>query len=146
MYQIWLIIIACLYFCTLWIDIQDTSMQQSFFSTVGFILCEYMCIIMLVSAARFIVIRFGVSVNSTRLVSHAMKMSWYGKAFLIIGPLWGESSVDYPHIGPVMWGFDVFFVVSLDTLPNNSSSWRWFQTPWPSCDVTVTHTRTSMGL
>ena len=40
--------------------------------------------------------------------------------FRITGPLWEESTgdwpVDSPHKGPVMRDFDVFFVVSVDKL------------------------------
>ena len=62
--------------------------------------------------------------------------SRHGSAFRITGPLWG---VDSPQIaeGPVIQTFDVFFVVGLSKLVNKQSGYRWFVTPWCSCDVTV---------
>ena len=38
---------------------------------------------------------------------------------------------------PVIRSFDVFFDVSPNKLLNKQSSFRWFETPWYSCDVTV---------
>ena len=46
--------------------------------------------------------------------------SWQKCTFLITVPLWGESIgkwlLDSPNKGPVMQNFDVFFVMSLNTL------------------------------
>ena len=62
------------------------------------------------------------------------------QTFHITGPLWGESTaypVDSPHKGPVMWSFDVFYVVSLGKLLNKQSNCLWFETTCCSCDITV---------
>ena len=49
------------------------------------------------------------------------------------------SSVDSPHKGPVMWGLDVVFVVSLNKLLNKQlrHSWWWYEMPWHKSDITV---------
>ena len=39
--------------------------------------------------------------------------------------------------GPIMWSFDVLFVVNFNRLLNKQLSCQWFQIPWCSCDVTV---------
>ena len=44
-----------------------------------------------------------------------MMISWYGNAFFIIGPLWGDSSSK----GPVMQSLDVFFYVPVNKLLNS---------------------------
>ena len=57
--------------------------------------------------------------------------SWYGDAFR-------TSRQWFPLTQwPVMQGLGVFFVVSLNELSNTHSSYRWFQTPWRSCDATM---------
>ena len=38
---------------------------------------------------------------------------------------------------PVMWSFDVLFLISLNKLCTKMSSCRWFGTPWRSCEITV---------
>ena len=43
---------------------------------------------------------------------------------LVTDPLWGESSVYFPHKRPVMRNFDVFFVLSLTKLLNEQFSRR----------------------
>ena len=43
---------------------------------------------------------------------------------LVTGPLWGESSVYFPHKRPVMRNFDVFFVLSLTKLLHQKFSRR----------------------
>ena len=51
------------------------------------------------------------------------------------------SMVDSPHKGPVMWKFDVSFVVSLNKLLNTQPCYQWFEMPWwCSCDITVMYT------
>ena len=42
--------------------------------------------------------------------------------------------VDSPNKGSVMWGFHVFFDVSLNKLLNKQSEDRWSEVPWRSCD------------
>ena len=49
----------------------------------------------------------------------------------------GQWLVDSPHEGPVMWNFDVFFVVNLNMLFNKQSSCQWFETKWHLSDFTV---------
>ena len=44
--------------------------------------------------------------------------------------------VNSPHTGPVIHGFDIFFVASLNKRLNKESSCRWTDSPWRSCDVT----------
>ena len=44
---------------------------------------------------------------------------------------------DYPHKWSVMRRFDAFVVSSPNKLFNEQLSWRWFETPYCSCDVTV---------
>ena len=36
-----------------------------------------------------------------------------------------------------MWFFDVFLIVNLKKLWEKQSSGRWFERPWPSCNVSV---------
>ena len=45
-----------------------------------------------------------------------------------------RSPVDSSHKGPTKRRFDVFFCVNL---LNKRSNWRWCETPWRSCDITV---------
>ena len=40
---------------------------------------------------------------------------------------------------PIMRSFYITFVVNLNELLNNQPSCRWFETPWPSCDVIMMH-------
>ena len=48
---------------------------------------------------------------------------------------WQEKSS--PHKGPVIWSLDVFFVLSRNKPLNKQSSFRWFTTPWRSCDTAL---------
>ena len=48
-----------------------------------------------------------------------------------------QSQIDSPYNGSIKRSFDVFFVVRLNNLLNEQSGYRWFQTPWRSCDVTL---------
>ena len=47
------------------------------------------------------------------------------------------SLVDSPHIGPIMQGFDVFFVVNVNMMLNKQSIFWWFHTTCWSFDKTV---------
>ena len=51
------------------------------------------------------------------------------------------SQVDSPHKGTIIQSFEIFFAGSLNKLLNKQSSYRWFQTPWQSYDITVMFTR-----
>ena len=42
-----------------------------------------------------------------------------------------------PHRGPVMWIYDVCFVIGPNKLLNIQLSWWWFETPWRSCDFNL---------
>ena len=46
--------------------------------------------------------------------------SWHENALRITSPLWGESPLDSFSKGSVMYSFDVFCVVCLNTHLNNS--------------------------
>ena len=48
-----------------------------------------------------------------------------------------RSPVDSPHKAPVPQSFDASFHVHLNKPLNKHSSWRWFEKPWRSCDVTI---------
>ena len=57
-------------------------------------------------------------------------MSWYGNGFHITAPFVKEfhnTLVDSPHRGPVMQGFSVSFVVSLNKLLKQQFSCWWFE-------------------
>ena len=41
-------------------------------------------------------------------------MTSFGNAFRITGPLWVESTGHILHVEPVIWNFDLFFIVSLN--------------------------------
>ena len=43
----------------------------------------------------------------------------------------------WPHKGPVMWSFDIYFVVSPNKLLIKQLICRWFEMPWRSCGVSV---------
>ena len=45
--------------------------------------------------------------------------------------------VDSPHKGLITPSFDVFFHVHLNKQLNKQLNWRWVDTPWRSCSVTV---------
>ena len=62
----------------------------------------------------------------------------HGKAFIITGPLCGESIFDrrIPQM-PAIGSVHAFFIGSVNKLPNKQSRCRWFETPWHWCDVTV---------
>ena len=49
-----------------------------------------------------------------------------------------QPTVDSHHKGPVIWSFDIFFVVSLNHLLNKLSNCRWFEISWCLCDITWT--------
>ena len=63
-------------------------------------------------------------------LSSSIMKSWYRNVFHIIHPLWGESMVNSPNKGPVMWSYDVFCVVSLKKLLNKQLSCQWSEMPW----------------
>ena len=44
-----------------------------------------------------------------------------------------QSPVDPLHKGPVMWIFDIFFV--MDTLLNKQLMGQWLKMPWCSCGI-----------
>ena len=69
---------------------------------------------------------------SWRLISPSMAASCPGCAFLIIHE--GNPS---PRKEPVMRRFDGFFIVSLDSLLNEKSCSRLFETRWHSSGVTL---------
>ena len=46
-----------------------------------------------------------------------------------------RSLVDSPHKGPVMWGFDVYFAVSLNKLLNKWTRCRWIEMYWCSLNI-----------
>ena len=48
-----------------------------------------------------------------------------------------RSLVDSPHREPVLWSFDVPFVVSLNKQLNKYLNRLWIETQWCLCDVTV---------
>ena len=64
-----------------------------------------------------------------------MMTSWRENTLHNTGTLWGKpcSLVDYLLKGPVTWSFDVSFA----NLLNKQLSYRWFETPWPSCEATL---------
>ena len=69
-----------------------------------------------------------------------MMIAWDGNVFRVTGPLWGEST-DYPWI-PITksqrcWPSIFLFDVCLNKELIKQSSWRWLETPWRLCDVTV---------
>ena len=47
------------------------------------------------------------------------------------------SPEDSPLKRPAMWSFVVFVDVGLSLLLNRQSYFRWFETTWRSCDITV---------
>ena len=49
-----------------------------------------------------------------------------------------RSPVDSPHIGPVIWSFDVFFMFSWTCCWINS--YQWSEIPWHSYDITGINT------
>ena len=56
--------------------------------------------------------------------------------------LWGQNHQSlagspWPHKGPVMWSFDIYFVVSPNKLLIKQLICRWFEMPWRSCGVSV---------
>ena len=42
--------------------------------------------------------------------------------------------VNSPDNRPVTWSFGVFFVFNPNKLPNKQLCYRWFETPWHSCN------------
>ena len=61
------------------------------------------------------------------------------KCFPLHGPYMRrifQSSVDFPHKGPVIWTFHVFIGVSKDKLWNKQASVWCFETRWSSYDMT----------
>ena len=50
-----------------------------------------------------------------------------------------QLPVDSPHRGLVMWGFGVFYVISLNELFNKQFSCWWSDIPWWLCDIIVMH-------
>ena len=44
-------------------------------------------------------------------------------------------SSSFPSQRPLMWNFNVFFVVSLNKLMNKWLMCLWFERPWHSCDI-----------
>ena len=63
---------------------------------------------------------------------HSVSCNW----LLWFGNILINLSMDSPHKGPILLSFDVSFVVSLKVVEQQSSC-RWFETPWPSCNVTI---------
>ena len=58
----------------------------------------------------------------------------------LLSPLYGKSTSDWwicCHKGPVIWGFGVFFLVSMNKLWNKQWSFWYFEMAWPSSDVTA---------
>ena len=64
----------------------------------------------------------------------------HGHVFCVKGTHWYTVTLDSPHTGPIMWSFDISFVVSLNKLLKKLLSCQWFQMPWYSCDNTVMET------
>ena len=62
-----------------------------------------------------------------------MMVSWYGNGFPLLA-FGGILPLSLPYTRPTMGSFRVSFAVSLD---KQSSCW-WLETPWRSCDITVT--------
>ena len=62
--------------------------------------------------------------NKKILQSHDLETLFY-----IIGPLPAVPAIDgFPHRGPFLRVFDVFFMVNLNKLLNQQSNYQWFQT------------------
>ena len=60
-------------------------------------------------------------------------------------PLWHDNTlwIIVPcetsglHKEPVMWSFEILFVINLNELLDKQSSCWWFETPWHPCDIAV---------
>ena len=74
---------------------------------------------------RTIIETFSASTGSTLV----QVMAWCIKPF----------TMDSTHKGPLMWNFDLFFVITMKNLLNKQSSCQWFETPWCPYDVRVIH-------
>ena len=71
-----------------------------------------------------------------------MKTSWRWGIFHVSCPLLkrvNRSVADFHHKGPNSTKHCVFFVASLRTILTRQSNYRWFQTPWCSCDINLTN-------
>ena len=69
--------------------------------------------------------------NKVSLV-HSVSYNWV----CWFGNIPSMLPVDSPHKWPIIFIFDVFFVVSLNSVEKQPSC-RWFEKPWPLCNVTV---------
>ena len=64
-----------------------------------------------------------------------MMTSWHGNALRVAGPfVTGGSSSGK---GPAVRCFAIFCIVNLNKLLKKQSSYRWFETPWRSCNITI---------
>ena len=68
---------------------------------------------------------------------HTDAMPWKHNASLSLCEGNPPVTDGFPHKAPVPQSFDVSFHVHLNKPLNKHSSWRWFEKPWRSCDVTI---------
>ena len=71
----------------------------------------------------------------------AMMVWWnhMGTFSALLALCMGNLLVDSLNKGPLMWSFDVSFVVELEKLLNKHLSCWWFEMPWCPCEVIVMH-------
>ena len=118
---------------------------------VTVMLCSYMYIHMYTErGSNHFRIEIGCIILSSRIEcnynSHRMK-SLHGNAFSIFGRLWGEnhrSQLNFPHKGPVVQRFDIFFDVSLNKQLIKYLRERWIKMAWRTVDVTVMRNSTEL--
>ena len=78
--------------------------------------------------------------NTKRLVTHMPRWRHDVKTLVTSLDFCERNSpviCGFPSQGPVVWRFNVFFVVSQNKLLKKQSGCWWFEMPWRSCDVTV---------
>ena len=71
---------------------------------------------------------------SYNAVVYCIITPWHGNAFRVIGPLWGESAGN--RCITIGQKCGALMAAWISCWKINSWSYRWFETPWQSCDVT----------